>query len=222
MSHRTASAGGSRARYFGPEGPWGCSAPRLRRGRLLATCAQHIHEAVDNLANIDRPISSSMFGGRDLSFNVRPFLVGQVTWVEKLVPVVPGAVLWSPHAAPRESVTAIESREFRRHKPPLLTDSNDSHTSGTDTQGVKYIIPEGMMSATFLLCSPSVNYAKIFADRVHCAFVLARRRGVARRLSPHLMDRPLHMLRPALMPRQHHLLGLPQLPRAQINRVIQR
>jgi hypothetical protein len=80
---------------------------------LLATGAQHIHDAVDDLANIDLPISPPMFGGRDLSFNERPFLVGQIAWVAKLVPVVPGAVLWSRHAAPRESVPIIESREFR-------------------------------------------------------------------------------------------------------------
>jgi len=99
----------------------------------LAAGAEHIHDAIDDFPDINLPIASPMFGGRDLSFNVRPFLVGQVARVAKLVPVVPGAVLWSPQAAPRESVTAIESREFRRHKPPLLTDSNDSHTSGTDT-----------------------------------------------------------------------------------------
>jgi hypothetical protein len=75
----------------------------------LATRTEHVHDAVDDFPNIDLPIASPMFGGRDLSFNVRPFLVGEVTRVAKLVPVVSGAVLWSPHAAPRESVPRIES-----------------------------------------------------------------------------------------------------------------
>ena len=106
----------------------------LRDIAPLATGAQYIHEAVDHFPDIDLPAAPAVFGRRNLWLNVRPFLVSQVTRVAKLVPVVPGAVLWSPHAAPRESVAAIESRESRPHKPPSLTDSNDSHTSGTDTQ----------------------------------------------------------------------------------------
>ena len=99
----------------------------------LATGTEHVHDAVDDFPNIDLAITSPMFGGRDLSVNVRPLLVGQVTRVAKLVPIVSGAVLWSPHAAPRESVPRIESQSFRAGQPPSLTDPNDSRSSRTDT-----------------------------------------------------------------------------------------
>ena len=86
----------------------------------LAAGAEHIHDAIDDFPDIDLPIASPMFGGRDLSFNVRPLLVGQVTRVAKLVPVVSGAVLWSPRAAPRESVPRMESQSIRAGQPPSL------------------------------------------------------------------------------------------------------
>jgi hypothetical protein len=42
------------------------------------------------------------------------------------------------------------------------------------------------------------------------------------RASPDLMDRPLHMLRPALAAGQHHLFGFAQLSRPQINALFER
>jgi len=92
----------------------------------LATGAQHIHKAVHDFPFIDLATASAMFGGWDQWFNVRPFLVCQVARVPKLVSVVSGAVLGSPHAAPRESVLRIESQAVRAGQPPSLTDSKDS------------------------------------------------------------------------------------------------
>jgi hypothetical protein len=100
----------------------------------LTTGTKHIHDAVHDLPDINLALAPTMFGRWDQMFNMRPLLIRQVARVAEFVPVVPGAVLWSPHAAPRESVAAIESREFRPHKPPSLTNSNDSHSSGTGTQ----------------------------------------------------------------------------------------
>ena len=100
----------------------------------LGARAQHIHDTVQYLPKIDLTWASAVFRGRNGSLDTGPLVVRQVAGVAKLVPVVPGAVFWSPHAAPRESVPAIESDDPGRCKSPPVTDSKDSKTSRTDTQ----------------------------------------------------------------------------------------
>ena len=51
-------------------------------------------------------------------------------------PIVPGAVVWRPHLAPRESAPAIESGDSGRCKPPQLTDSKESEIFRTDTHHI--------------------------------------------------------------------------------------
>lgn len=66
----------------------------------LASRAQHIQQAVDHLAHIHRPSAATPFGGRDERGDQRPFLVGQIARVAKLVAVVARAVVSGPHRKP--------------------------------------------------------------------------------------------------------------------------
>ena len=68
----------------------------------LATGAQDIHHAVDHLAHVDPPLAAAPLGRGDQRLDMRPFLIGQVARIAQLVTVVAGAVLGSPHEAPRE------------------------------------------------------------------------------------------------------------------------
>ena len=70
----------------------------------LAACAQDIHDAVDDFADVHRPLVAAALGGRDLRFDLRPFLVGQVALVAQMAAVVAAAILGRPHAAPPEAV----------------------------------------------------------------------------------------------------------------------
>src|SRR5580700_8809812 len=86
-----------------------------------------------HLAFIDPPSAAPTLGWRDKVLHVRPFLVGQVTGIAQLVPVVPGTVLSCPHHAHRESKPSSNHSRVNEFKPPVLTDSNDSESSRTDT-----------------------------------------------------------------------------------------
>ena len=116
----------------------------LRDRSPLATGAQHIHEAIHDFPLIDLAIPSTMFGRWNQRSDVRPFFVRHVTRVTKLVPVVPGTVLWGPHAAPRESVPRIEAWAIRAGQPRSLTDSNDSRTFETDTESSESLNDRGL------------------------------------------------------------------------------
>src|SRR3954447_19078437 len=67
----------------------------------LATRAEHVHQAVDDLAHVARALVAARLRGRDQGSNERPLLVGRVTWVAKLAPVVASAVLVGPHRQPQ-------------------------------------------------------------------------------------------------------------------------
>src|SRR5712671_6005136 len=100
----------------------------------LAPRAQNVQQAVQQLAFIDLASAATALGWRDEGFHIPPFLVGQVTWVAQLVPVVPRTVLSGPHHAHRESMPSSNHNRVNWFKPPVLTDSNDSETSRTDTK----------------------------------------------------------------------------------------
>src|SRR5258708_12544399 len=64
----------------------------------LATRAQDIHQPIDHLADIHRPLVAAAFSRRDLGGYQRPLFVGQVTRVAQTAPVVATAVFLRPHA----------------------------------------------------------------------------------------------------------------------------
>jgi len=56
-------------------------------------------EAIHHLPFVDFASSATALGRRDQVLHMPPFLVGQVTWVTQLVPVIPRTVLSGPHHA---------------------------------------------------------------------------------------------------------------------------
>src|SRR3954452_6270127 len=89
----------------------------------LATRAEPVHQAVDDLAHIARALVAARLRGRDQGSNERPLLVGHVTWVAKLAPVVASAVLIGPHRQPQSPAA---------HRSTSRSDR--STCSRTDTQ----------------------------------------------------------------------------------------
>src|SRR5271154_3825987 len=99
----------------------------------LTPGAQNVQEAIDHLAFIDLASATTTLGWRDQVLQVPPFLVGQVTWIAQLVPVVPRTVLSGPHHTLRESTRSSNHSRVNGFKPPVLTDSKDSESYRTDT-----------------------------------------------------------------------------------------
>src|SRR5262245_54683936 len=103
-----------------------CAARRqiFRDRTPLASCAQNIHDPVHHFAHLDMALVAATLGGRDQWFDMRPFIVGQVTRISQFAAVVTSAVLRRPH---RWCPSRIRS-------PLLITsDSKDSKCFRTDT-----------------------------------------------------------------------------------------
>jgi len=76
----------------------------LRDIAPLTSRAEHIHDPVDDLANVDLAVSPAVLGWRDERLDKRPFRVGQVARVAQLVAVVFGTVIAGPHRVARPFV----------------------------------------------------------------------------------------------------------------------
>src|SRR5439155_8024255 len=63
----------------------------------LASRAQNIHNPVHHFAHLDMALVATPLRGRDQRFDMRPFIVGQVTRVSQFAAVVTSAVLRRPH-----------------------------------------------------------------------------------------------------------------------------
>src|SRR4029077_19386125 len=102
----------------------------------LTSSAQHVHQAVDHLTHINRPLAAAALGGRQQRPDMLPFRVGQVARVTQLVTVVERAVFGGPHAGSRGCSPAGTHRgaePVRGIHPPPIPDSNDSQSLRTDT-----------------------------------------------------------------------------------------
>ena len=99
----------------------------------LTPGARKVQKAIYHLAFIDLAWAATTLGWRDQVLQVPPFLVGQVTWIAQLVPVVPRTVFSGPHYAHRELMPSSNHSRVNGFKPPVLTDSNNSESSRTDT-----------------------------------------------------------------------------------------
>ena len=99
----------------------------------LATGAEDVHQAVDHLAQVDRPLIAARFGRRDQRTDLRPFFIGQVTLIAQPAAVIAGAALLGPHGMPQIDTGAGNGNGISGFKTSPLTDSNDSICSRTDT-----------------------------------------------------------------------------------------
>src|SRR6476619_2262776 len=106
----------------------------------LTSSAQHVHQAVDHLTHINRPLAAAALGGRQQRPDMLPFRVGQVARVTQLVTVVERAVFGGPHAGSRGCSPAGTHRgvePVKRIHPPPITASNDSQSLRTYTDTVR-------------------------------------------------------------------------------------
>src|SRR5262249_15815861 len=65
-----------------------CAAADLRDRTPLASRAQNIHDPVHHFAHLDMALVAAALGGRDQWFDMRPFIVGQVTRISQFAAVV--------------------------------------------------------------------------------------------------------------------------------------
>src|SRR5262249_26021064 len=108
-----------------------CAARRqiFRDRTPLASRAQNIHDPVHHFAHLDMALVAAALGGRDQWFDMRPFIVGQVTRISQFAAVVTSVVLRRPH---RWCPSRIRS-------PLRITnDSKDSKCFRTDTEKIHY------------------------------------------------------------------------------------
>ena len=97
----------------------------LRHRPPLAARAEHIHQPVHHLPQIDRAPTAAALARRDQAFNKTPFRIRQITWIAQAAPVITPSVLVSPHAKP-SSESALDQG--------ITTDSANSRTYRTDTK----------------------------------------------------------------------------------------
>ena len=67
----------------------------------LAAGTEHVHQPVDDLADVYRPLVAAALGGRDQGRNERPLLIGQIAGIAQILAIVATTVLVRPHARPR-------------------------------------------------------------------------------------------------------------------------
>jgi hypothetical protein len=76
----------------------------LRHVAPLATCAQNVHQPVDDLAQIDRALATAALGWRNQRRNMLPFGIGDIAGITQLVAGVFRTIPGGPNpAAPPES-----------------------------------------------------------------------------------------------------------------------
>lgn len=87
---------------------------QILRDRVpLAACAENVHDAVYNFADVHGPLVATPLGRWNLRLDLSPLLVAQITLITEVATVVAGTVLAGPHSAPLETVPDIESHWFR-------------------------------------------------------------------------------------------------------------
>src|SRR3954452_23567880 len=90
--------GAARRKVFGDRGP-------------LASCAQNVHKAVDNLPLVNRTLVAASLGRRDLRSDPGPLLVRHITRIPQLATVIPAAVLVRPHWQSLRIGTAVRESQ---------------------------------------------------------------------------------------------------------------
>src|SRR5262249_38734358 len=86
----------------------------------LAARRQHVENAVQNLAHIDRALAAAVLGGWDHGLDNRPFGVDQITWITKAAAVCCSKAVFRlphralPHSQIRESSAQQNHNRFTR------------------------------------------------------------------------------------------------------------
>jgi diadenosine tetraphosphatase ApaH/serine/threonine PP2A family protein phosphatase len=79
----------------------------------LAARAQDVHQTVDNLAHVHRPLIPTALGRRDTGLDQRPFRIGQVARIAKMAAVVAGTVFGRPRRRlPQNQAATLESQTY--------------------------------------------------------------------------------------------------------------
>ena len=82
----------------------------LRDRTPLAAGAEHVHQPVDDLADVDRALVAAALGGRDQGRNERPLFIGEIAGIAQILAIVATTVLVRPHARGPESDRYLESQ----------------------------------------------------------------------------------------------------------------
>jgi len=69
----------------------------LRDRPPLAARTQNIHQAVNDFAQVDRPLIAAALGRRNMQRDQRPFLISQVRGLAQEATVIAGTVFGRPH-----------------------------------------------------------------------------------------------------------------------------
>src|SRR6266478_372992 len=131
---------------------------------------------------------AAAFGGRDQWFDIRPFIVGQVTRISQFAAVVTSAVLRRPHrGAPLESGHHFESQTIQRIQNvfgrtlriPFSSSVLESNrrTDASEGAATNNSRPPGLMAMRSSISLPGQNFAvtlRMFVSNAHnvCALFI--------------------------------------------------
>lgn len=92
----------------------------LRRSPPLATRAENIKQAVENLPDVNLTPAAPVLGWRNQRFNQRPFRIREVARIAKTIPIIFPAVSLHPHGITNDSnhsTSLWTDIDDRQHKP---------------------------------------------------------------------------------------------------------
>ena len=98
----------------------------FRNGAPLAARAQHIQQAVDDLANIDLTSAPATLGWRDQRLHQSPFRIRQITRIAQSIALVFSTVRCRPHRC--------LARKESSQSQGIITDSDYATSFRTDTE----------------------------------------------------------------------------------------
>lgn len=101
----------------------------FRNGAPLAARAQHIQQAVDDLANIDLTSAPATLGWRDQRLHQSPFRIRQITRIAQSIALVFSTVRCRPHRC--------LARKESSQSQGIITDSDYATSFRTDTKVVR-------------------------------------------------------------------------------------
>jgi hypothetical protein len=82
----------------------------LRDCTPLASRAQNIHDPVHHFAHVNVALVAAALGWRDQRFDMRPFIVRQITRISQFAAIVPPAIFRRPHPRPPNQASTLESQ----------------------------------------------------------------------------------------------------------------
>jgi hypothetical protein len=102
----------------------------------LTSRAQHIDDAIHQVAHIDLGSTAAASRRSDQRRDLDPFRIGEITRIPQTIAIISRAVLRRPHSAIRAAAIRI------------TTDSSDSRSFETDTQPDGYEFEQAELKAS--------------------------------------------------------------------------